>query len=390
MRSDIVSYIHTCPICQKFWIRHKPPVLQHRTLEAYEPFQILSCDWLGPFPPDDRGNTYIHAVTDAASRKLILFAHPSISAKNSAEDLLQIFGNYALCQQIHSDNASVYTSQIIEELTKLLDIPHSTITPHSHKSNGQSEVFNREVLRHLNAIIFSKDILHQWSYRVLPIVSSIINNVINSVTGLSPNEYLYGSLFTTHRGLATPFPPNSRPVTDIISEIHRLQPLIIAASQRWQAAHLDSIVSKSLRTPLDEFHPGEFVLVKYPNRPPSKVNSKYRGPFLVQARHSDSYICQDLTTGKPLNFHADRLVLFHPSSTMAPIDIAARDNQEYVIDFISAHQGSPKHKSSLSFLVHWLGFEEEEATWEPLQSLRDTEALEVYCHSQPQLRNLIK
>ncbi|MFN9910114.1 MAG: hypothetical protein ACK56F_29045, partial [bacterium] len=100
----------------------------------------------------------------------------------------------------------------ISELTDLLDIPHSTITPHSHKSNGQSEVFNREVLRHLNAIIFSKDILHQWSYRVLPIVSSIINNVINSVTGLSPNEYLYGSLFTTHRGLATPFRPNSRPV----------------------------------------------------------------------------------------------------------------------------------------------------------------------------------
>jgi hypothetical protein len=166
--------------------------------------------------------------------------------------------------------------------------------------------------------------------------------------------------------------------------------LIIEASQRWQAAHLDSLVSKSLRSPLDEFHPGEFVLVKYPNRPPSKVNSKYRGPFLVQARHGDSYICQDLTTGKPLNFHADRLVLFHPSSTMTPIDIAARDNQEYVIDFISAHEGSAKHKPSLSFLVHWLGFEEEEATWEPLQSLKDTEALEVYCRSNPQLRSLIK
>ena len=75
---------------------------------------------------------------------------------------------------------------------------------------------------------------------------------------------------------------------------------------------------------------------------------------------------------------------------MAPIDIAARDNQEYVIDFISAHEGTVKHKPSLLFLVHWLGFENEEATWEPFESLKNTEALEVYCQSQPSLKSLIR
>ena len=75
---------------------------------------------------------------------------------------------------------------------------------------------------------------------------------------------------------------------------------------------------------------------------------------------------------------------------MAPIDIAARDNQEYVIDFISAHQGSPKHKPSLSFLVHWLGFEEEEATWEPLSGVKETEAFALYCAADKNLSKLLK
>jgi hypothetical protein len=132
-------------------------------------------------------------------------------------------------------------------------------------------------------------------------------------------------------------------------------------------------------------------MVRYPNRAPTKAHSKYRGPFLVQDKLGDTYICQDLLTQKPLSFHADRIVPYHSSenSSMSPFDVASRDRQEYTIDYISSHDGNPKKRSTLSFLVHWLGYEEEEATWEPYKNIQDTVAFEDYIKNVEELQYLL-
>ena len=94
MRTDVVKFIHTCPICQKFWSRPLRPVLSNRTIEVYEPFHTISSDWLGPFPPDEDGNIYIHTIVDAASRKVCLFPHAHQTAVNAALDLLKVFAMF--------------------------------------------------------------------------------------------------------------------------------------------------------------------------------------------------------------------------------------------------------------------------------------------------------
>jgi hypothetical protein len=397
MRSDVCQFIQTCPVCQKCWAHLPKPHLAAHTLDVYEPFQCLSSDWLGPFPADQHGNEFIHVIVDAASRKLLCFPHSAQNAVNAAEDFLKVFGSYGICQYVHSDNASYYTSNLIQEFLKLLAVDHVTITPYRHESNGQVEVFNREVLRHLRAICFSREIIDKWSFQALPIVESIINNVPNSITGLSAMQYLYGPLFTAHRGLNTPFPP-AKPVDKVIQELHGLQPLLIAASQRYQAQTADAKIFNSLAARTTRFPTNSYVVVTYPNRQPHKLLSRYRGPFLVKDqvkdgdKVSDTYICQDLVTGKIHQFHADRLrPYFHDADAegLTPLQVAARDQAEYIIDRISEHTGSAKRKKDLLFKVHWLGYDDSEATWEPYKNLKDTAAFEHYCLDTPSLRSLL-
>jgi hypothetical protein len=140
MREHVARFIHSCPICQKFWSIPPTPVLPDRTIEVYEPFHTISSDILGPFPADSNGNVYIHSVVDAASRHVNYFAHPSITAKTLALDLLRLFSQYAICAEIRSDNGPQYISDLIAEFLALLDIQHVKIVPYRHESGNVSDL----------------------------------------------------------------------------------------------------------------------------------------------------------------------------------------------------------------------------------------------------------
>jgi hypothetical protein len=95
-----------------------------------------------------------------------------------------------------------------------------------------------------------------------------------------------------------------------------------------------------------------------------------------------------------MTFHATRLrSYYHPADPeqLTPFEVASRDKNEYVIDYISDHSGDLKRKKSIDFKVHWFGYDDDEDTWEPYMNVRDTIAFERYC-SDPKngLQKLLK
>jgi hypothetical protein len=167
-----------------------------------------------------------------------------------------------------------------------------------------------------------------------------------------------------------------------------LQPLLIRASQIHQAEVSDTRRKAGLERDIDRFDPGTYVVVRYPERAPNKLSSPVRGPFLVKGRitegekETDTYIVEDLTSGTPMTFHATRLrSYYHPADPeqLTPFEVASRDKNEYVIDYISDHSGDLKRKKSIDFKVHWFGYDDDEDTWEPYMNVRDTIAFERYC-----------
>ena len=379
MRTDVVRFIHTCPICQKFWSTPLRPQLANRTIEVYEPFHTISSDWMGPFPPDEDGHCYIHTIVDAASRKVCLFPHDHQTAANAALDLMRVFATYAISKEIRSDNGPSYVADLIREFLLLLDVEHIKIVPYRHESNGQVESFNKQSNRHLSAIVFARDTRSTWSRHSLSIAESIINNTVNSVTNLTPIQYLHGNLFTANRSLLIPF-PGPLPMGEALQRMQSNQLAMIKASQLFQAQDSDARIATTIPNTTTIFPTGSFVIATYPNRPPSKLSSKLRGPFLVQDFNNDQYFVKDLTSGKILTFYADRLRQYHHSqqSSLQPLEVAARDRGEYIIDKIIDHSGTPSRKYTMDFLVRWLGFDESEDLWVPYKSVKDTIAFQDY------------
>ena len=71
------------------------------------------------------------------------------------------------------------------------------------------------------------------------------------------------------------------------------------------------------------------------------------------------YSLHDLVQNKNVTIHVTRLKIFeHDPARHIPLEIAAKDYEEDEVEKIIRHTGDPKRKSSLDFLVRWLGYDE--------------------------------
>lgn len=61
------------------------------------------------------------------------------------------------------------------------------------------------------------------------------------------------------------------------------------------------------------------------------------------------------------------------------LHVAASDRNEFVVEKILEHKGSPELPDSLRFKVLWKGFPVEEASFLPLSELVQNELLHQYC-----------
>ena len=99
MRKDVATFINNCPQCQFM----QPSKLKIRLKAKSEPFnnfvskpwQLIALDSMGPFPEDENGNNYIIVVIDVFSRFVELYAVPQLSAKCTAQILIEYTSRYA-------------------------------------------------------------------------------------------------------------------------------------------------------------------------------------------------------------------------------------------------------------------------------------------------------
>ena len=135
---------------------------------------------------------------------------------------------------------------------------------------------------------------------------------------------------------------------------------------------------------------GDYVLVSYPDRPPTKLTPLYRGPMIVIDKiRDDGFLCQDIVTQTQLQVSKDRIKLFTLPATYDETDLkelAAADHEEFIVERILDMKGNPRKKKTLQFLVEWKGYDDSENTWEPWSNVRNLEALDEYIRSHPGLK----
>ena len=77
-------------------------------------------------------------------------------------------------------------SDMVSQLNEWLGVHHTVSLVDRHQSNGV-EAHNREILRHLRALVHDYRVIHKWSDpSVLLLIAYTLNAYTSSETGVSP------------------------------------------------------------------------------------------------------------------------------------------------------------------------------------------------------------
>jgi hypothetical protein len=139
---------------------------------------------------------------------------------------------------IQSDRDTQFINGIIGQLLlSLLQIDHELSLAYSKEQNAIVERANKEVMRHLTAIIFDRRISEVWSSEYLSLVQRIMNAKVHDTIGVSLAEQVFGKSVNLYTGLLLPIPPESQikgtadvsdhRLSDHVAKLIKVQSLLI-------------------------------------------------------------------------------------------------------------------------------------------------------------------
>jgi hypothetical protein len=312
----VTQFIKQCPVCQKLSTLHVPIQARAFTTATYEPHQRLNVDTIGPLPPDADGNCYILVLIDTFSRWIELYAIKTVTALEAAKVLLQHFGRFGQAQELQSDNGSQFVNEIIKELCLLIGVEHKRTLAYSSEENAIVERANKEVLRHLRAIIHDTKVLETWNV-FLPFVQRIMNAAVSQSTGVSPAQLLFGCAITLDRSILVELPVHVKQDLSVwADEMVKAQYLAIDRAVAHQKFADDENVTKRQKTKSTVFNEGSLVLSEYhktglKKRPPHKLLTNLKGPLEVAGHTGNSYNLHNLGTQKLATHHVTDILIMY-------------------------------------------------------------------------------
>ena len=392
MRQHVKDFIEHCPLCQKLKDIKSVIVSTPFTTATYSPMSRINMDTIGPLPKDEEGNEYILVMIDCFSRFVELYSIPSTEARPCARCLIDFFGRYGAPQYILSDRGSQFVNGTIDEMLTIMGSHKLLSLAYSKQENAIVERANKEVMRHLRAIVFDTRLKNEWSL-VLPLVQRIMNVSTHESIGVSPAQLIFGNTMKLDRGL---FVKNisiedtnnivTPSVKQYIDTLLSQQRIVLHVAQETQmrrdTSFLAGAATKGHKT---EFPINSFVLLRYPaglgdsHRPPTKLHTRWQGPFKVSSFKGDEYLLQNLVTLKESRHHVQDLAPFKwDAEIVDPKEVAWSDQDAFEIDHVVSHTGDFKRLSSLRFKVRWVGYDVSNDTMEPWKRLRNNRHLHDY------------
>jgi transposase InsO family protein len=117
--------------------------------------------------------------------------------------LLCYIKSFGQPSQLLSDNGPEYASLVVGELCTILGVEHVRTIPHSHQENAIVERVNKEILRHLKALVFDDKTVLKWSSKLV-FVQRILNTTVHESIGVAPCQLLFGNAIQLDKA---PFAP---------------------------------------------------------------------------------------------------------------------------------------------------------------------------------------
>ncbi|XP_031350303.1 uncharacterized protein K02A2.6-like isoform X1 [Photinus pyralis] len=189
MDKAIEQMCKSCVACTK--IKPCPDKIYVPWPKSHTPFETVHIDYC------DLGKTHLLVIVDSYTKWLEIYETPVITSKVTIEKLRDCFARFGLPYTVVSDNATVFTSQVMQQFFTNNKIKHMTIAPYSPQSNGQAENSVKTVKTSLKAAL--ADCSNTGVELSVLIARFLITyrDTPHCVTKKSPAELLFGKRIRT-------------------------------------------------------------------------------------------------------------------------------------------------------------------------------------------------
>jgi hypothetical protein len=383
LRKFTAEFCFTCDTCARNKAsRHKPYGYLKQLPIPERPWESISVDFIGELPVSVAADTGLehNAIMVVVDRltKMSLFI-PTLTSV-SAEDVARIyvrhvFSKHGVPSDIISDRGSVFVSQFMASLGKLLNIKMNYSTAYHPETDGQTERTNQTLESYLR--MYSSYQQDNWA-NLLPIAEFAYNNSPHSATQVSPFFANYGynprANITLDVAVAD---PAAHDFSKSLEEVHSYCRKQISIAQSQYQGPADR-----RRSSPPDFGVGDQVWLNAKNittkRPSKKLDQKRLGPFkILKVISSHAFRLQlprELRFIHPV-FHVSLLEPYHPNTIPnrvhpPPMPVEVDGQTEYEI---SAILDSRRRRGQLQYYVQWKGYDgtSESASWEPQGNLQN-------------------
>lgn len=302
MNIDIKNFLKNCEICKKSKIsRHTRSPLQITSTAKY-PFEKVYIDYVNIEREHTTEFPCIFTCIDELTKYAIAVATHNSTALTTAQTFVtHVILKYNIPEYVVSDQGSTFLSDVFKEITKLFKIKKITTTAYRPNSNIV-ERFHRTLGQHLTTCVHANP--SSW-HEHLDAAVFAYNNTINSATGYSPHELLFGYAVQ----LPDKIIRNNSPIYNYESYKENLRANL---SKFWKLARENIAIRKEKNKNYHDksLNPislkiGDKVFVKKPFKK-HKYATPYDGPFVVDEILSQ--VTVKIKKGnKLIKIHTDKL-----------------------------------------------------------------------------------
>ena len=380
MDQDIEEYVCSCDSCQRNKTARHKKYGELLPLEVpYRPWTSISMDFIVGLPESD-GNTKIWVIVDRFSKMAHFIPLPTV---NKTEDMAKIFLNqiwklHGLPDDIVSDRDSKFISHFWQSLMDLLSVKLNLSTAFHPQTDGQTERVNQTLEAYMrNYCSYQQD---DWS-DLLPLAEYAYNSAISEATKFSPFCANYG--FEPRTNWPNPKPSSEwdNPASTIrVSQWESIWQTMgenLGKTRLRMARWYDKHHQKG-----PEFKAGDLVMLDRRNvqtkRPMNKLDHKKMGPFKVLKTVGRRAYQLELPPQMKIHpvFHINLLEPYRiPADSqrrIEPPEVEEIDGEENHVVREVADSRVNRSKKKVEYLVLWEGYEQEDATWEPWEHLRNS------------------
>ena len=377
MRSDVISYVKTCPVCQgmKSDTRAKAGLLRPLEIPTRK-WAHVTTDLVTDLPESD-GFTAVAVFVDRMT-KMVHFAPctKEVTAPQYARLFVDtVFRLHGMPEVIVSDRDPRFTSRFWRSLFNLLGTDLRFSTAFHPQTDGQSERAIQTLENFLRPYVERHPT--EWS-KQLSLAEFAANNAVNSSTGYSP--------FYLHSGDHPILPSwilggtTSSNLEAMKEMTDRMKTALEEAQANMSHAQRQASTQANKSRRDEAFAIGDEVVLstRYLNvdqHLPAKLRRRWLGPFIISAVISPVAYRLDLPPHWKVHpvFHVSNLKRYHRSEEFArteqpPPPVLVEGEEEYEVEAILRHKGKG---ASRRYLVLWKGYPLTEASWEPESHLQN-------------------